>query len=122
MAAPAHPWGLPEKGPATLYVAGPVDGDTLAAYLLVPVHVRLDGCNAAEHGTEAGRRAAAAVRGQVAGRLLEAELKGREKYGRLLARVRLEGGADLSDWLVAAGLAEPWDGRGPRPVPPAPAA
>jgi endonuclease YncB( thermonuclease family) len=40
----------------------------------------------------------------------------REKYGRYLATV-LSGTEDLGQALIDAGLALPYDGTGPRPVP-----
>lgn len=39
-----------------------------------------------------------------------------EKYGRFLATVAAADGVDLAGALIVAGLAKPYDGRGPRPV------
>lgn len=108
---------LPERGPQMMLVLRCLDGDTIEAAFLLPVHLRVAGVNAPEHNTEAGRKAREAVQGLVAGKLLLADLRGREKYGRLMAEVALEGGGKLSDWLVEQGHAARWDGRGPRPLP-----
>ncbi len=39
-----------------------------------------------------------------------------EKYGRMLATVTAPDGAELAADLLAADLAKPYDGHGPRPV------
>lgn len=107
-------WSMPEKGPQTLFVINAVDGDTLDAAYLVPIRVRLHGINAPELRTEAGKRSKMFLAALVDGRLLPAELHGREKYGRLLADFTV-GGKRLSDTLIEAGHAKAWDGDGPRP-------
>jgi endonuclease YncB( thermonuclease family) len=109
---------LPDRGPHTVYVARVHDGDTLTACLLVPVTIRLATCNAPELGTPEGLRARLAVAGQVLGKVLNADFRGREKYGRVLGDLVLEGEGGphwLSDYLIANGHAKQWDGRGPRP-------
>jgi micrococcal nuclease len=39
-----------------------------------------------------------------------------EKYGRYLAQIMAPDGASLAPDLLAAGLAKPYDGKGPRPI------
>ncbi len=43
--------------------------------------------------------------------ILRDKARPRDRYGRTLARVRLAGGQDLGEALIAAGLARAWDGR-----------
>lgn len=38
----------------------------------------------------------------------------REKYGRELGRIEIDGRFDLGELLITAGLARPYSGRGPR--------
>ena len=106
----------PEKGPQTLFCFRAVDGDTVDAAFLVPVRVRLFGLNAPEHNTPQGPPAQKLLESLVAGKLLDADLKGHEKYGRLLADLLLPDGRHVTTLLLEAGLALPWDGKGPRPV------
>lgn len=91
------------------------DGDTMTVLLFVPLVVRMDGVQAAELSTDKGKLAAKALADKAAHQVVTLTLHGREKYGRMLARVRLADGTDLSDWLIAQGLGVKWDGRGPRP-------
>jgi micrococcal nuclease len=110
-----------------------IDGDTvvLAADLGLRVThelvVRLRGCNAPEHGTPAGDAATDYTTKWLAGtagpdgwlRLVTHADPG-DKYGRWLADVTDQAGSkDLAAALIAAGHAVKWDGRGPKPVPPA---
>lgn len=39
------------------------------------------------------------------------ERTGTDRYGRVLAKVRLASGDDVGEAMIAAGLAEPWTGR-----------
>ncbi|WP_408904197.1 thermonuclease family protein [Neoroseomonas terrae] len=41
--------------------------------------------------------------------------RGRDRYGRLPARVRDQRGRKVATVLIREGLAEAYDGRGPRP-------
>lgn len=86
---------------------------------LVDTHVRLHGCNAAEKGTPAGDAATAWLTG-----LLPPGLKvslssfGWDKFGgRVQGSIAIPGlPGDVTAALIAAGHAQPWDGKGPRPV------
>lgn len=104
-----------------------VDGDTLHVALdlgcdvTVQMVVRLAGVNAPEKGTLDGAAATGFVESFVAanrdadGYVMIRTIKDRkEKFGRYLATVG--NGRDLGEELIAAGLAQPWDGSGPRPV------
>lgn len=82
--------------------------------------VRVDGINAAEHGTPAGDAATAYARGLLsigaAVTLVSKRLLGsNEKYGRVLGDVVRSDGVDLATAMLAAGHALPWDGSGARP-------
>lgn len=109
-----------------------VDADTLR----VTVHespevsvlavVRLSGLNAPEARTPDGDRAARWVREWMdthhatgpTGLIVRRTVPHRDKYGRWLVVVwSAMDGACLNQDLLAAGLATPWDGRGPAPAP-----
>ncbi|MFD8648650.1 thermonuclease family protein [Streptomyces mirabilis] len=103
-----------------------VDGDTLDLQLdlgfgvFTRQRVRLLGINAAEHGTELGDKATAFAKAWVQEHgptfTVRTQKDKKEKYGRYLATV-LSDTADLGQTLIDAGLAVPYDGNGPRPVP-----
>jgi endonuclease YncB( thermonuclease family) len=106
----------PERGPQTLLVMGVVDGDTVDAAYLVPVRIRLYGCNAPEKNTDEGKRSAAALATILKPeRLWHCELKGREKFGRQLGDFRGADDKSVTTMMIGAGHAKPWDGTGPRP-------
>jgi micrococcal nuclease len=103
-----------------------VDGDTLDLQLdlgfgvFTRQRVRLLGINAAEHGTELGDKATAFARDWVKQHgpafTVRTQKDKKEKFGRYLATI-LSDTADLGQALIDAGLALPYDGTGPRPVP-----
>jgi endonuclease YncB( thermonuclease family) len=100
-----------------------VDGDTIRVCLLEPAPeilrvnlVRLRGCDAPElHDQRPELRAKAEqARAWIAGRVhvgdaLTLEDVQRDKYGRFLATIRVNG-QDLAQSLIAAGLAKAYDG------------
>ncbi len=112
------------------------DGDTVVADIALPAseirapgkrmavtitllgeRIRLSGINTPELNTTEGKR----VRAELASWLppgtrgtLRTPLREIEKYGRPFGRVII-GSEDIGERLIAAGLAKPWDGRGPRP-------
>lgn len=100
-----------------------VDGDTIRVRLLETAPeilrvnlVRLRGCDAPElHDQRPELRAKAqAARSWIAGRVhvgdaLTLEDLQRDKYGRFLATVRVDG-QDLAQGLIEAGLAKSYDG------------
>lgn len=107
---------IPARGTFDALVDRVHDGDTLTALLLVPVVIRMDGIQAAELSTEKGKVAAKTLSDRITKQLVTLELRGKEKFGRTLAKIRMADGRDAGEWLMSLGLAVPWDGRGVRPV------
>jgi micrococcal nuclease len=107
-----------------------VDGDTLDLQIdlgfsiSVQQRVRLLGLNAAERFTPAGKAAIAFVQAWLAKHgpvfTVTTQKDEKDKYGRYLADITSPDGANLNDDLIAAGMAAPWDGKGPAPVPDTP--
>lgn len=110
-------------GPFAADVVRVVDGDTLDVSArvwlgqTVQVRVRLDGVDTPElRGRCAGERARAEqalnwLADQVAGRSIALRQVRFGKYaGRIVARVELDDGQDLSVMLLQAGLARPYRG------------
>ena len=103
-----------------------IDGDTIEATLDLGFHctfdvsMRLDGINAAEHGTPAGLSATAFLASLAAGahQILVTTRKeaAGDKYGRILAVLWIDS-VNVNDELVARGHAVPYTGHGPKPVP-----
>ncbi len=97
-----------------------VDGDTLRVNCAGRREsVRLLQIDAPEHGTAGHREATATLRRLVGGRVVELELntppkKRRDRYGRLLAYVFVQG-ENINVALVRRGVARYWTryGRGP---------
>jgi endonuclease YncB( thermonuclease family) len=106
----------PTIGRQQVIILRVIDGDTVEIGLICRERVRLDGINSPEKDTPEGKAAAAALR-----RLLPehtvtvAELRGREKFGRILGELYTPGGDKAASELVRLGHARPWDGRGDRP-------
>lgn len=105
------------------------DGDNVRADVdlgcdawLMGVSVRLAGGNARELADPGGPEAVANMRAAAppGARVLLRSLKDDKYGGRLNGRIVMPDGADLTDRLVAGGWMAPWDGRGPKPVPPWP--
>lgn len=107
---------IPEQGELDCLVSRVVDADTVDTYLLVPLRVRVAGIQAAESNTEKGKLVKAKVSDRLDKQLVSLTLKGRDKYGRMLAGIRMPDGLDLAEWLIGLGLAVPWNGHGPRPA------
>lgn len=106
----------PRTGPQTVLVLRVVDGDTVDFAYLTPERGRLWGCNAHESGTDAGKQAAQALALILKPECIwQCELKGREKYGRQLIDFRMDDGQSVTTWMIGAGHAKPWDGKGQRP-------
>lgn len=111
-------------GPVAADVVKVIDGDTLDVMARVwlgqtiHVRVRLDGVDTPElRGRCAGERAQAEearswLERQLAGRSIALRQARLGKYaGRVVARVELDDGQDLSVMLLRSGLARPYDGR-----------
>ncbi|MEU7278619.1 thermonuclease family protein [Streptomyces sp. NPDC045431] len=107
-----------------------VDGDTVDTELdlgfdiVTHQRIRLLGVNAPEKNTQAGRDARQFVIDWVKQHAPEITLhtvqtakgsEAREKYGRYLGTLTAAAASEsLNDTLIAAGLAKPYDGHGPR--------
>lgn len=104
-----------------------VDGDTLDVTLDLGWKlykrdlVRIEGIDAPELSTDAGKAARLALIGRldVAVDLLVVSV-GLDKYGRALATVyepaAANGDYSLGRWMILNGYAKPWTGRGPKPA------
>jgi endonuclease YncB( thermonuclease family) len=82
--------------------------------------VRLLGCNAPELSTAAGKDALAFLETILhVDDVVTLVSHGWDKYGgRIDGQVTLADGRDLTEVMIAAGQAAPWDGRGAKPIPP----
>lgn len=101
------------------------DGDTLDADLDLGWNIMLRGqsirfarCNAPELATQAGKDALAYLQTLVkVGDILTCVSHGLDKYGRVLGDLTTTAGENLTDAMIAAGHAAPWNGEGAKPVP-----
>ena len=98
-------------------IARVVDGDTVVT--ASGEKVRLMGFNAPEirggcpRERAMAQQATAMLRQMVASGLT-LERRGRDRYGRTLAMAKTLAGGDVAATLIRAGLAHPYEGRGPR--------
>jgi len=90
-----------------------------AGIILERQSVRLYGCNAPELATPAGKAALAFLETVLkVGDVVTLLSHGWDKYGgRIDGAVTLPDGRDLTQVMIAAGHAAPWDGQGVKPVP-----
>lgn len=96
----------PERTTYQAKVIGITDGDTIEVLRGgTRQKLRLDGIDAPERGQAFAERARERVSGLVFGRIVRVEPRGRDRYGRALARVVLPDGENLNETLVAEGLA-----------------
>ena len=87
-------------------VVGVTDGDTLTILRGGgPATVRLRGIDAPERGQPYATRAQQYLAGLALGQVVTVESNERDRYGRLVAEVRLPDGRILSEALVRAGYA-----------------
>lgn len=107
----------------------PHDGDTIFVDIDMDLKdwkhdypLRLDGCNAWEVGTEAGKAARDNLRSILTPGLqvVLTTIKDYKYGGEFVARVWLMDGTELVPSLIAAQWLAPWDGRGKAPTPPWP--
>lgn len=84
--------------------------------------VRLYGCNAAELSTPAGKAALAFLETVLhVGDTITLLSRGWDKYGgRIDGQITLADGRDLTQVMIGANQAAPWDGSGAKPVPTTP--
>ncbi|MFJ2745329.1 thermonuclease family protein [Streptomyces sp. NPDC087440] len=102
-----------------------IDADTydvdldLGFHIHVQQRIRLEGLNAPEKNTPAGKTAIAWAQAWLAQRRdFVVETHRQEKYGRWLATLTADGRHSLNTALLDEGHAAPYDGTGPRPLPP----
>jgi endonuclease YncB( thermonuclease family) len=103
------------------------DGDSIRLdvdagfHITVDVTCRLNGVNARELAEPGGREARdhLAQLCPVGSETLFRSL-GPDKYGRWLGVLTLADGRDVATTMIRDGYAAPWDGRGPKPLPPWP--
>lgn len=89
----------------TARVMGVIDGDTFVTLEgRRQDTIRLFGIDAPEIGQEYGQQAAEELRQKISGRDVVLIPKGKDKYGRTVARVFC-GGEDISLWMLRKGLA-----------------
>lgn len=91
------------------------DGDTVVCHVLIhpneggelhEVHVRLEGINAPELNTAAGKAAKAYAETLLTpGMQVSLVARKKDKYGRFLARIVMPNGDDFSTAMIAAGHA-----------------
>lgn len=102
-----------------------VDGDTvdididLGFRIHTSQRVRLQGINAPEVSTQAGKDAKAYLANVLMPgdhvTVISSKPGAGDKYGRYLARI-MDGATDISTMMVNTGHAVPWDGTGIKPV------
>jgi endonuclease YncB( thermonuclease family) len=86
-------------------VIGVSDGDTITVLRdSAPVRIRLDGVDCPESGQDFGRRAKQFTSGLLFGKIVAVDVRDIDRYGRLVARVRVDD-QDVSLALVKAGFA-----------------
>lgn len=87
-------------------LSGPVadirDGDT---FIVVNTPIRLDGVDAPERGTEAGKAASYAIRRIIGGQRLRCRPTGKRSYDRTVAVCYLPNGTDVGEELIRRGFA-----------------
>ncbi len=106
----------PVWGRQQLCVLRVLDGDTVEAAYLLPRRFRLAGIQAPEKHAPGGAEATDALSALVPpGAMVVGDLRGVEKYGRVLAALAAADGTDVAQMLVLSGHATPWDGHGARP-------
>jgi len=119
MGVPADAFG-PYRGTVDLVH----DGDTVYVKLdvgfdlMVYTRIRVDGINAPELSTPAGKTARDFARTLLApGDPVQVVSYGWDKYGgRIDGSVQLPDGRDFAQVMLDTGHAKPYDGRGPKPV------
>ena len=94
-----------------------VDGDTFDALVELgfgvtqKFRIRLDGINTPENHTDEGVRASEFVRELIENKSVKLiEAKNKDKFGRALAKVQMEDGQDLTDYLIKEGLGYEYHG------------
>jgi len=115
-------------GPVSAIVLNVIDGDTIAVQAriwlgqVIETRVRLAGIDTPElrGRCEAERALAARARDRLTeqltgGQVILTEIRYGTYAGRVVARISTSETSDIAGTLIAAGLAQPYGGRGPRP-------
>lgn len=103
---PARSLAAEVPAPFAGRVVGVADGDTIEVLEgRTPRKVRLWGIDCPEKGQPWGTRARRRTSDLCYGKEVTVEARKVDRYGRLVAHVRLPGGADLSAEVVRAGMA-----------------
>lgn len=105
----------PETGTQSMLIMRVIDGDTVEAAYLIPTRIRLHGINATEKKDDQGKSKKALSDILKVKEVYNCELKGREKYGRLLGDFKIKDGKSASAIMIETGNARPWDGKGQKP-------
>jgi endonuclease YncB( thermonuclease family) len=120
---------FPKERPYVAIVRRVVDGDTLRVDIdkgmkdwTMDYPLRLNGCNAAEHTTEAGKAATENLTQElpVGTTVILATIKNYKYGGEYVADVYLLDGTDLVAKLINEQWVAKWNGNGKAPVPPWP--
>jgi endonuclease YncB( thermonuclease family) len=111
-----HPWTIPQRGTVSVYVGRVLDGDTAEVYFLAgPVHLRVAGIQAPELKAKGGPESRDALKSQIEGKVVAADLRGPDKYRWAIFDTSTDGKTWLSDWMIGRGYAVKWNGEGPKP-------
>lgn len=102
-----HSWSIPA------IVVRLIDGDTVVVhmevmpkFMLHEAHVRVQGINAPEMNTQAGRDALVYAKNLLPeNSVITLTMNDTDKYGRMLARVTMTDGRDFGAVMIAAGQA-----------------
>ena len=81
-----------------------IDGDTFALHGNHP-RIRIFGIDAPEMKTRGGPESRAQLVKFIQGKALECQIIDRDKYGRIVARCTLTGGADIGKLMIESGHA-----------------
>lgn len=120
---------FPTERPYVAIVRSVTDGDTLRVDIdkgmsdwTLNFPLRLNGCNAAEHSTEAGKAAKLNLTGLLPSgtKLVITTVKDYKYGGEYVADVYLPDGTDIIQKLIDEQWAAEWNGNGKAPIPPWP--
>lgn len=109
----------PARGDYKCVILDVIDGDSVKVGLIVPIKIRLHGCNAIELKQPGGPEAKGGL-AKILDRpvpLSEVRLYEADKFhGRYVGDFQTEQGFWASKRMIERGLAAPWDGKGKRPT------
>lgn len=107
----------PESGDVQILGGRVIDGDTFEFCWLVEGRARLHGVNAPEKGKPLAKQATDFLANYVENHIVNARIRGKEKFGRYLVEVYLDANMQhsLAALMIDRGLVKAWDGKGKRP-------